>query len=190
MLAARFDPSGKANIPTCLGKSKAEKKFSPCIIIGDSMVRFLSHMYESVVVYAIGGSKLGDLSDMLNYVFSSYNTFLIIIHLGTNNVNKIHYPGGCQLDKAKCDLEQAIKVISLFQDVYKFSVVYSGCIKTNSIVVNDRIKTLNSWILQECKKKKFMFIDNSNISCQELSDFVHLNTFGQKALIDNLIDFF
>ena len=158
----------------------------PVLFVGDSMIRFMTGMYEDTHVISIGGAKLLDSLECLRLELSRLDVFLVIFHAGTNNVNKAYYPEASQLDKASQSLVQLEKSVLELQKKHRFGFVFSSCIYTRSRLINKRIDTLNALIKQLCNRCSFKYIDNSNISPDLLKDQVHLSTPGEKTFLGNL----
>ena len=73
------------------------------------MVRFLDVRFKNALVISISGGKIIDCYNTLISVLKQTNTFVVIFHGGTNNVNKTYYPADTQLKTAICDLEQIMQ---------------------------------------------------------------------------------
>lgn len=48
---------------------------------------------------------------------------------------------------------------------------------------------MNTFAKKLCIEKKFLFIDHSNISSQDLKDSVHLNDIGEQNFVKNFRGF-
>ena len=53
---------------------------------------------------------------------------------------------------------------------------------------NEKLHELNSVIRSICQQQNFVFIDNTELSVQHLSDGVHLNKVGTGILANNYLD--
>jgi hypothetical protein len=99
MLAASFSLSEerkKSYVPDRLMSIKPEY-FSPVLLIGDSMVRFLECFRSEVSVISLGRARINDVFDILKDELDRLSTLVVIIHIGTNDVNKVNKPVKDQL---------------------------------------------------------------------------------------------
>ena len=159
--------------------------FVPVLFIGDSIIRFLNNMFENVHVISLSGGKLLDCYHSLVQFLEHANFFVVIFHSGTNDINKTMKPENIQMQNAERDLHFVMSSISNLQRLYKFSCIFSGCLYTSNETINLRVDRLNEIIKDECKKLKFLFVDNSNISSTGLRDVVHLNITGETDFVKN-----
>jgi hypothetical protein len=165
------------------------KDFIPVLFIGDSMIRFLTGVFNNVHVVSVSGAKLLSIFHCLVECFKLFNTFVVILHVGTNVVNQCNKPRQIQLIKEKQDCSCIFASIARLRQIHRFSFVFSGCIKTCNDLINSRISEVNTFARNLCTENKFLFIDHSNISSQDLKDFVHLNDIGEKTFVENLRGF-
>ena len=89
MLAASFSFSEerkKSYDPDRLMSIKPEY-FSPVPLIGDSMVRFFEGFRSEISVISLGGVRIDDVFDILKNELDRLSTFVVIIHIGTNDVS-------------------------------------------------------------------------------------------------------
>ena len=186
LMAAKFDFSTYEGKFIQLHRVTRPINLTPTLFLGDSMIRFITNLYEDTHVISVGGAKLLDSLDCLTTEIQGRNTFVVLFHSGTNNVNKTYYPEDAQIRKAKQSLGEMESIIPRLQSRYAFSFVYSGCIYTRSTVINKRIDMLNEAIRLMCSRCSFTFIDHSNISSDMLRDEVHLNKHGENVMLQNL----
>lgn len=165
------------------------KNFVPVLIIGDSIIKFLSNTDKNVHVISISGGKLLDCYFSLVEFLQHSTSFVVIFHCGTNDVNKSAKPASVQLENAMRDLNKMFHLVSELQKVKKFAFIFSGCVCTKNDVINLRIDKLNNIIKELCKKGRHLYIDQSNISSSDLRDVVHLNESGQLIFVRNLSGF-
>lgn len=106
LYAARFtENSCKANsMSVSMMEEIRPFNFVPSIFIGDSMIRFLTDNNINLKVCSVGGAKFLDMIPLLVDQLNTFSTFVVVLHVGTNNVNKVFVPEASQLDKAKRDL--------------------------------------------------------------------------------------
>ncbi|CAG2209076.1 unnamed protein product [Mytilus edulis] len=114
LCAAKFSFIGDNN--TCADKyskiiSTNPQKFIPVLFIGDSIIRFLTDVYDNVHVVSNGGAKLMDSFHCLIRLIDILDVFVVIFHSGTNDLNKHFKPGDIQLKNAK-------KIYSMFSVLY------------------------------------------------------------------------
>ena len=162
------------------------KDFIPVLFIGDSMIRFLTGVFNNVHVVSVGAAKLLSIFHCLVECSKMFNTFVVILHAGTNDVNKCNKPSQMILFKAKQDCSCIVVSIARLREIHRSSFVFSGCIKTCNDLINSRISEVNTFARHLCTENKFLVIDHSNISSQDLKDFVHLNDIGEKTFVENL----
>lgn len=160
---------------------------TPVLLIGDSMVRFLRDDNEFLEVISIGGAKFSDLSyPFLLEKVNRANPYLLLLHVGTNDVNK-QQVSDIDVDRnTQIEVRQMFKNLTVLQHRFCFAVGISGCICTRSSYINERVFRLNGLLTREAKRSRFHFIDNCNIDRSQLKDFVHLNSQGEASLKRNL----
>jgi hypothetical protein len=91
----------------------------------------------------LGGARINDVFDILKNKLEKLSTFVVIIHIGTNDVNKVYKPVKDQLICAKEGLRYLFQNIKQLQVYHGFAVVFSGCLFTKSPIINERIDELN-----------------------------------------------
>ena len=190
LMAANFKfPTNPSPSHTCFGSlHRRPINHVPMLLVGDSMIRFLTDSHKDTRVVSVGGAKLLDALECLKCELDQVTVFVVVFHAGTNKVNKTYYPEASQMNRANQSLVQLDKSVLELQMKHRFSFVSSGCIYTRSVLVNKRIDTLNKSIRRLCEKCSFKYMDNSNISPDMLKDQVHLSAAGEKVLLQNLSD--
>jgi hypothetical protein len=98
--------------------------FSLVLLIGDSIVRFLEGFRSQVCVISLGGARINDVFDILKNELDRLSTFVVIIHIGTNDVNKVYKPVKDQLIWAKKGLRYLFQNIKQLQVYHGFAVVF------------------------------------------------------------------
>lgn len=107
------------------------------------MIRFLSNCVLDTAIVSKGGATLYDVLDMLKVELERRIVFVVMFHIGTNNVlNKMYYPEIQQLTKAKRECYILFIEMSKLQTCFNFAIVFSGCVYTKSKVINKRIDLL------------------------------------------------
>ena len=186
LLAARFAPSKGTSGSLRYQLHNPIKEFevrTPVLLFGDSMVRFLRGDNEFLEVISIGGAKFSDLSyPFLLEKVNRANPYLLLLHVGTNDVNKQQVPDIDVDRNTQIEVQQMFKNLTVLQHRFCFAVGISGCICTRSSYINERVFRLNGLLTREAKHLRFHFIDNCNIDRSQLKDFVHLNSQGEASL--------
>jgi hypothetical protein len=162
MLAARFDFSVglKVLIPfNRYFKDKKQQEFKPVLFVGDSMIRFLTNVRNHVNVISLGGVKILHVLHVIETQLAECFIFVLVIHVGTNSVNKIHIPEKSQLSKAKQDLDVLFAQIRKLQNQHRFAVVFSGCVYTKSQIIKPGIHDTSFASKSPFKFLEFKFFD-------------------------------
>ena len=154
------------------------------IIIGDSMVRFLSQApwaEAGLQIVSIGGATLlrikEEVSTILQLEESQIPRFLCV-HAGTNNVNK----GNMTMEKWGDCAEQLnilCEILARVQQERGVTIVVSALIHTKSPETNKWVDKLNGMWVATCRSRFWYFLDHSNIMKSSLADCVHLNGEGK-----------
>ena len=185
LLAARFLLAPKGG-ETTLGHVQKRETVTPVLLLGDSMVRFLEGSLSDTTVVSVGGARMQHFtSEFLSRHVSDTCPYLVLMHIGTNDVNKSMIPVQQAMHHAKMFIEPLFRSLSDLQKQFCFAVGISGCINTKSAFINTKVDALNVLLKRESMKYDFFFIDNSNIESLHLRDFVHLNDVGQRILKEN-----
>ena len=94
LVAARISfKSHKSDLPAFSAVSfRSPSRFTPVLIISDSMLRFLENINSHVRVQSVGGAKLLDTLTILTTALEETSVFLVLIHSGTNDINKVTKP--------------------------------------------------------------------------------------------------
>ena len=184
LMCARFNPSVPSQIafdietvrPTC---------FTPVLLIGDSIVRFMTQRCTDTQVLSVGGAKILDSYMTLRTALNDYSPQLIILHSGTNNINKSYSDLSTAIDCSKFVLER----IKCLQAVHRFVVVISACLRLRENTLLHRVELLNAAIRTQCKIHGFIFVLHDNFTADDFRDDVHLNIRGQEKLLKNFKGF-
>ena len=123
---------------------------------------------------------------MLRHLFSDPYVCTIVITHAIYSIKNIVLKKKEKKKKKKKDCSCIFASIARLRQIHRFSFVFSGCIKTCNDSINFRISEVNTFARNLCIENKFLFIDHSNISSQELKDFVHLNDIGEKTFVEIL----
>ena len=106
MLAAHFCFSAVFSLQhnVQISNFSCQKDFIPVLFVGDSMIRFLTGVFNNVHVVSVSGAKLLSIFHCLVKYFKMIHTFVVILHVGTNDVNQCNKPSQIQLIKGKAGL--------------------------------------------------------------------------------------
>ena len=191
MLVARFSPLQSAIRRQVLTNRTFSRPpyHTPVLVLSDSMLRFMTGKFPAVEVVSVGGAKLGDISNYLLSEVQKVHPFVVLVHSGTNNINKFHLSEQRMWQVVSNDLRSLSLNLQSLRRNFHFLVIMSGCVYTKSMFINSRVDTLNSMLQETCTQFKFLFVNNSNIMSNHLKDFVHLSLDGEKLIHENLRDF-
>jgi hypothetical protein len=135
MLAARFDFSVGLKVPVPFNryfKDKKKQEFKPVPPLKPTMVMHTAYLKTKVNqfgtgikcgkirvqlicsrnhvnVISLGGVKILHVLHVIETQLVECFIFVLVIHVGTNSVNRIHIPEKSQLSKAKQDLDVSAK---------------------------------------------------------------------------------
>lgn len=163
------------------------------VVLGDSMVRFLSlptwESRHSAQVISIGGATVARITQVLQVKlrkgFPGWGT--IILHAGTNNVNKPEHKTAQAIRSCKTKMDQLADLVTEIQrEQPDLQVVVSGVIITASANITPRVAEINNYWGQLATRHCWTFVPNDNISRADLKDEVHLSTTGQQKLWGNI----
>ena len=167
---------GKNNTDEKISKRKVE-------VIGDFMlnniqVRELSKLYDVRISYFSGCMT----PDLLNHIKPSLprKPNKIIIHVGTNDL--------ISDDNMLNNVKKITELVK--EETPATKLAFSSIIiRKDREDLFERIKIINSHLLQYCNQHDVGFIDNSNIaeSCLDISN-VHLNRKGNSLLAKNFLN--
>lgn len=163
------------------------------VCVGDSIIRFLlqerAFTNQMVRVSTQGGALIEQVQNNLCRLSKDINPFIILIHAGVNNLSKEYlYNNECQqmciAENAICNFSTVL--LQMCAGERKIHVVWSSIIKTKDDNINIRAVALNTIIREMCIKYDWIFMDNSNISINQLRDNVHLNRSGETVFVRNI----
>jgi len=178
---------GKKNI----GKSKPNSLCSqqPNItILGDSMVKRIeidrvNQLVQNQEVYkkCFTGASTDDMLSYIEPSIKNNKNDMVIIHIGTNDCSK--------RDKSAVDIAN-----NVFQIVEKCSekgvkvAISSVICRKREGKIQNKINDLNSYLMEICHDSGSIFIDNSNITKDDIcGDMLHPYFSGICKLADNFI---
>ncbi len=154
------------------------------------MVRFLSlppwTTRHRAQVVAHGGATLGWLAHLLTSGQVHVPSTMIIIHAGTNNINKGKVPEDRALAACKAQMKDLVRALRQSQTQKNIAVAISALVTTKSDLINHRVEEINRHWQDLSQNMGWLFIPHHNITPGSLQDFVHLNTRGERIFFDNL----
>ena len=180
MLCARFTPRARPCNPFMFPKKP--KLVTPVLLIGDSIVRFMEDRCNDTIVISVGGAKLLDSYMTLKSALGTQTVFLVLLHSGTNNINK----PSSSLEEAIACARFVMDSIKSLQSIYRFAVVISSCLYLKDKTLLPRVRSLNAVMKAKCDSHDFRFISHENINVSDLRDNVHLNASGYNKFLENL----
>ena len=160
------------------------KKYRSTTIIGDSIIKGIqSHEMrkcipkgDKIYVKSFSGATTECMRD---YVKPSlkYNPDLIILHTGVNNLRSNKSPNVIAEDivKLACDIKNDSN-----------DVVISGLVG-RSDRLNFKLQQVNEILISKCTEKNLFYINNNNITHQQLNITMHLNLKGTCQLAKNFL---
>jgi len=168
----------------------------PCLptvwCIGDSMVRFLHQAkrsrpsLSSLHLVSIGGGRIGQIYQAFRHCLSQSAPWLLVIHVGTNDVNKFYTSESSLLHAALGDLHRLLSLIYEATCGRSFAVAMSGIVPMPSPVLRARFDILNQECERVCARRHWRFVTHDNIDPQlHLADGIHLNDAGKGVFLGN-----
>ena len=165
-------------------KSKHKKKV---VFLGDSQLKYtksenLATKETQVTVKSISGLKVEQVQDKLANDLNSASESHVIVHAGANNVK---YSSVGTLLSSYEDLAEHLKRRC---DKVGFSSII---LRNDKPELNGKIELLNEGIHEICKKYYLSFINNGNITANNLArDGLHINRSRQTKLTANFSQLF
>lgn len=167
---------------------------SHLVICGDSMVRFLKGRrgFASPLVHvrAVGGALISRVQESLEEAVMSYPPNVVLCHAGVNNLSKsfLFHSEYHQITSAIEQLRRLECMLQSYSSVYlDVKIVMSAIISTKDGYINARSEILNDKIRLCCQRNNWVYMDNRNLTMDMLKDTVHLNDFGEKLFVDNVL---
>ena len=168
----------------------------PCLpsvwCLGDSMVRFLHQAklsrpsLSSLHLLSISGGTIGQVCQALRHCLSQSTPRLLVIHVGTNAVNKFYASESSLLHTALGDMHRLLTYIYEAACDHSFAVVLSGIVPMPSPVFRARFAILNQEWASVCERRHWRFVSHDNIDPQlHLADGIHLNDAGKRVFLSN-----
>ena len=153
------------------------------LVLADSMLRFLKgaafRLSEKCRVVSIGGCTLHRMRQVLPGEMLCYKPRCLLLHVGTNNVNRLDVSECFQLQSAFYELEKLCQLIKQLQSHCHFAVIISLATATQSDGVNARLRLLNNQWKVFCQNFGWAYTSHQGVSSPDLVDFVHLNGSGR-----------
>ena len=146
------------------GERRSNLRDSPIILIGDSMIKNIipEKMSQRMIYkYTYPGKTAEQIATEVEKIDLHEVPSHVIIHAGTNNLPQ---------DSSDACIESINNLCSSVQNRFAHAKIgVSGIIVRDDILVNDKIEEVNERIKELCIKRKYIFIDNSNIKLNALN---------------------
>ena len=126
MLVARFDFDIQRDLDKTCNNLNLEiaDNFTKVLVIGDSMVKFLKDSeYRSVI--SKGGARILDLLPIICSELKMLTIHILLLHVGTNDVNKVFRHGDYVTKQAIHDFDYLCVQLSNMQRSFKGRVAIS-----------------------------------------------------------------
>ena len=140
---------------------------------------------SEVSVISLGGARINDVFDIVKNELDRLSTFVVIIHIGTNDVNKVYEPVKDMHICAKEGLRYLFQNIKQLQVYHGFAVVFSGCLYTKSPIINERIDELNKYLYSMCRQCEYYSVDHSNILVHFFKRSGSHQCYGRKDVLES-----
>lgn len=194
LLVARFDHNyrGKSNSQEFDVSALSTAPQPAICVVGDSIVRFLKFPpWAGAVgahIHSLGGGKLTDITRKILEVCPSLRPHVLVVHAGTNNINKLSAKENHIMAECRAQLNHLVDSLVKLLERQAFAVVISSVIPTTCPLLNVRVKTVNEWWQEHCKKLGWRFIEHQ-VAPQDLRDSVHPNRQGCDKMLHSLRHF-
>ena len=106
----------------------------------------------------------------------------VIIHAGTNDLVGRNSDSNLSADNIACNL---IRTGVKARNAGVKHVMISSLLPINDFQANKKAQEVNNHLREHCHAYNFIFIDNSNLTKEDLQDTVHLSRDGKEVLMDN-----
>ena len=106
----------------------------------------------------------------------------VIIHAGTNDLVGRNSDSNLSADNIACDL---IRTGVKARNAGVKHVMISSLLPINDFHANKKAQEVNNHLREHCHTYNFIYINNSNLTKEDLGDTVHLSNEGKKVLMDN-----
>ncbi|KAJ8042445.1 1-phosphatidylinositol 4,5-bisphosphate phosphodiesterase gamma-1 [Holothuria leucospilota] len=188
-----FNPSSHSTPSTHSGTERRSpnptsppKTVYKVLIIGDSIPKHLNGRRMSrrlkVLNRCLPGSNLANWIKFAPVLIEEEKPSAVIIHCGTNDINKISPSHIASL------MDELCMKIQFCDPSIQISI--SGLTPRLSSQANGEVLFINSKLAQICSKHELYYISNNNLSPTHLSrDGIHLNRRGITGLARNFIAF-
>ena len=157
------------------------------MFLGDSQLKYIKSenlvtKETQVTVKSISGLKVEQVQDKFANNLNRASESHVVVHDGTNNVE---YSSVGTLLSSYEDLAEHLK--QRCDKVGFSSIIFCN----DKPELNGKIELLNEGIYEICKKYDLSFINNGNITANNLArDGLHINRSGQTKLTANFLQLF
>ena len=158
---------------------------SPIVLIGNSIIKniiFEKMSQRKVYKNTYSGKTAEQIATEVENIDLHKVPPHVIIHAGTNNLPQ---------DSSDACIENIDNLCLSVQNIFTNAKIgVSGIIVRDDISVKDKIEEVNEGIQELCRKRKYIFIDNSNIQLNALNGSkLHFKARGSALLASGFIEF-
>ena len=175
--------------------SQAVKQVKKTTIVADSMCKSirvrdfnnqLDRDIDQVLINKYPAAHSKQILHYSNYTLLNDKPDYLIVMAGTNDVS-YDSKNGNEPDPE----EIATRIIEIGRNARRHGVTrvfINSLIKREGLFYNRIITRINLLLRLKCNAEKFYFIDNCDISINDLCDGLHLNYDGNKIFMRNLLN--
>ena len=168
------------------------QSYPSIMVVGDSIIRALKTAMphkSPPVILSISGATLRTLLREVATIIAQKAPDVVIIHAGTNNINKLNKSEDNQMSHFVNEWHALVSFMQARQSQCNTAFVISGILHTKSDIVNARVDWANRLMSSTCTQERWKFVSHDDILTMHLRDFVHLNEGGVNMLLHSLQDF-
>ena len=166
-----------------------ENSENTLLIIGDSNIHgvkpreLAQRIRERVFVHkqAISGATASHICHYSDILLKDKPN-AVIIHAGTNDLVGRNADSNLSADNIACDL---IRTGVKARNAGVKQVMISSLLPINDYQANKKAQEVNNHLREHCHAYNFLYIDNANMTKEDLQDTVHLSRDGKGVLMDN-----
>ena len=179
----------KISVPGRSSYANIVSKGKKIAIYGDSMVKriraneFNKYANGDGFIKSFPGAKATELSHYIEYSLNRDKPDCVVIHCGTNNLNRNNSMNNNQIANDIVDIARKCRRLGVN------NIFLSGIIVRNSFAAARKLRDINEQVREMCINEKFNFICNDNITREFLStDGIHLIEQGTNLLANNFLN--
>ena len=140
----------------------------------------------STLVISQSGARLATIHNMLKTLLPLHHPKLLLIHGGTNNINKLTKAEDTQLHSLHREWITLTQWLCRVQHTMEFAVVISNILPTMSSVINARIQHSNQTFASTCNSVPWHIVQHLGLTPTHLRDTVHLNHTGEDIFFHDI----